>query len=535
MESSNDEHNDDSATGTSSNSRKRGKLSEWTLRKKKFPPKRKIIVFDASSNIPTQLMFEKDGTHKFVGGIEGKKYLVDNDDFVAMNKVMNEWEPLRLCRRQQTTTPRFITALDALKNFLQVDHQGGSYRIVKIDLSGVMEQTVDTHTGRIHLRNIRVVPSYIGNLSHLQELNLQHTSITQLSPSICRGCKPLKVLNLSNTERLCNLPEEITELSELKELYLRNSAINSIQYHLILSKLEKLEILDLAGTHKLVEIGNGEAGKPANLQILNLRHSYLINNKASFSFPMLHSMIQAPLFCPNALIDLGLAGAKHVKGLEEVVPHTGMLERLDLSFTNVAELPHPSSAIYKRLEHLKVLSLTSTPFLRKYPDKAKRTKRNGEKDDPLDTIVLKRHLPRLGCIGLRTYQTDGFVSHRRVSQALAMNRCRFRLISSILKNDGEDLENNLENNTNEDSSSSKQHQNIPEALWPFLLSNRYIFRAYKKCGDKNCDCQRPLREAGAIFQLLVAYGAEILCNMTTKDEKGMNEHDDRHEKCIIQR
>ncbi len=522
MESGNDEHNDDTAKGTSPNSRKRGKLSEWTgnVKKKMFSPKRKILVFDASSNIPTQLMFNEDGTHKFVEGIEGKKYLVDNEDFVAMHKAMNEWQPLRP-RGPATSTTRFITALHALKNFLQVDHTSGSYRIVKIDLSGLKEQTFNGHNRRTTNRNIRVIPSSIGNLSYLQELNLQHADISQLSPSICRGCKHLKRLDLSHTGSLRKLPNEITQLSELEELYLRNSAIRSMEYHLIMSKLEKLKVLDLGGTYHLMEIGNGEVEKPANLQLLNLRHSYLIN-KSSFSFPMLHSMIQAPLFSHYILMDLDLAGAKHIKGLEEVVPYTGMLERLDLSFTNIAELPHPSSPIYQRLEHLKVLSLTSTPFLRKYPDRAKRAKRNGEKDDPLDTIVLKRHLPRLGCIGLRTYQTDGFVSHRKVSKALAMNRSRFRL-TYMLQNDGNfdmDLENKTKNNNYKGSvDRSPKHQNIPEALWPFLFSNRNIFRQYTKCGDKNCDCQRPFGENDANFQLLVAYGTEILCNIKTRDDK----------------
>ena len=507
-------NSDESQEGSPSNPlnkrRNRPWLQEEVLMKKgTFSRQNSILVFNRSSNIPTTLasMYDDDDDGRsfntFVGGIEDETHLVDKDDFVAMNEVMREWRALsRRNKSWDDNSPRFVTALHALKEFLRVDDENGSFKIIKVDLSRLMEESVGNR--RDKRTNIRVVPPSIGKLTQLQELNLADTNILTVPSEILCGCKHLKVLNLSHTANLLQLSNAIMNLSALQELYLQNSGIRSLPHHSILTKLKSLEVLDLSGTFRLETMRND--GLPGSaptenslvrLRKLSLRHSALLKISSPSSLPPLWDSLIKPIFLSSdALVDLDLGGAKHIKNLEDVVPQKSKLERLDLSCTDITALPHESSAVYDKLVRLKVLSLTSTPVLRKYHHSHHH---HHHQQKASETI-----LSHLGCIGLRVYQAEGFASHRKLRHALAQNRLNFRVASLWHNKNG-----SKEINNSSSSSSSCRHNRFSVALWPVLLSTRAAFKPYEECNDKTCDCQRLIGEGDALFQTLVTFSNEI--------------------------
>jgi Leucine-rich repeat (LRR) protein len=397
--------------------------------------------------------------------------------------------------------------------------------------------------------NIRFIPTAIGKLDHLQELNLTETNTAGIPTKILVGCKHLKVLNLSYTQNLLRLPDEIGNLSELRELYLGHSAIQSLPHYSVLAKLVKLEILDLSGTSDLRKFenhpaldqgftlvdnhtsksqpgnldasggekfrsvdlaGNGEE-KLKRLRRLYLRHSAILKG-SPLSPPLWKDESFRRFFMSSELLcDLDLSGAKCF-GLSDIVRDSNSLEKINLSFTDIATLPQSSSAVYDKLARLKVLSLTSTPVLRKYPQQAKKKPSRSctlvTEGPPLRDLVLGRH-SKLGCIGLKPYQTDGFLQHRTIRRALALNRARFRMASIAWIMAAHESPTKTARGGNR-----RRHQQPfpPRALWPILLSARRavdIFRPYEECCDKSCDCHVLPHETDALFDILVTFGHEI--------------------------
>jgi len=357
----------------------------------------------------------------------------------------------------------------------------------------------------------------------LQELILTETYICTIPTEILLGCKRLKVLNLSYTKSLLHLPDGIANLSELQELYLRSSAVRSLPHQSVWIKLKSLKVLDLSSTCNLETMRTNSLPsdgmttmdeKMASLCKLNLRHSAVVTKHSSSSSRNLWDNLILPCFLSSkTLVDLDLGGLKYTMNLEEIVPRTSMLERLDLSSTDFAALPPVSSAIYNNLHRIKVLSLTSTPVLRKYPQQQKAAMTRGTNEPPLQTIPLKNHLSRLGCIGLRAYQTQGFASHRKLRHILALNRARYRLLSLWHPNPVS------ESITKAECTSTSNHYRFPVALWPILLSSKALFQPYEECIDKSCDCQRLIGKNDAMFHLLVNFGNEIFGRGPEKEEE----------------
>ena len=508
-----------------------------------FPKIKKFVfVKKRKMNFPPMQHFDWgwgwDCTAKyiFVEGLdEGKKYQVDRDDFCTMNEVMKAWPRLRhqngktTIVRTKTSFRPINTAFDVLKAFLQVEEENGSYKIIKADFSQLA---------------IPFLPAAFGKLAHLQELNLRGTCISELPTEILLGCKHLKVLNLTNTQHLARLPDEIGNLLELQELYLHNSLIRSLPRHSILGKLQKLQVLDLSETQLLEQIENndgsgidddgftpihhrdvvdgreevfgrqmyaveeGEVETLMNLRKLDLRHSAILKGSSSLP-PLWKNDVFRKLFMSSSrLCELDLRGAKGLTSLEDVIRNTSRLERLNISFTDIATLPPSTSIFYDKLVHLKVLSLTSTPVLRKYPQQMKKMMecndycytRAAEGPPTLRNLVLGRHSV-LGCVGLQLYQTDCFLHHRKLSRDLALNRAKFRITSSWKAHVHHDKEGGC-------------HHHIaifPKALWPILLAERAVDlqRPYKECNDKNCDCQTLPKQSDALFGLLMTFSNEI--------------------------
>jgi len=395
---------------------------------------------------------------------------------------------------------------------------------------GGLASTRERNLRRFVITPIHKVLAAIGKLEHLQELNLARTAIRRVPVEIMLGCKHLKVLNLSWTP-LRRVEDEIVNLSELQELYLQYSAIRSLPDYSILGKLRKLEILDLRGTEYLhmknqdcdsitrippsdsylrrpqsddseirlregfdqttiVDIGKE---KLTSLRKLNLRHSSYLKRPSS-QFAVFRKLF---IISPDRLRDLDLSGAKDLTSLPEAIGNMRTLERLGLAFTNIASLPPTTSTFYDQLVHLRVLSLTSTTVLRKYPEEMMMADRCAEiPTPPLHDLVLGRRCPLLGCIGLRQYQVDSFLFHRKLSEALALNRARPRIVS----------------NHETKGARGIGTCRFSRALWPIILAKRasFLFRPYEDCNDESCDCQRPKKDIDALFCLLVAFGNEII-------------------------
>jgi len=466
----------------------------------------------AKKNIPTHVNEDEDLI--LIGAIDmEEKYLVDMDDFITMNEVMNQWQTL--VHRSGNRRRRFNTAFDALKEFLRVDKESGFYEIVKVDLSQ-MQEIRNTAPERITVINIRNVPATIGKLTNLQELNLTYTAIYEIPRAILLGCKHLKVLNLSFTPLLWRLPDEIGNLSELEELYLGNSGIKSVPDYVIWGKLQKLETLDLSGLLKLelkehAAFDNGKA-KLANLRKLNLRNSTLLKRSPTLTPLWKNSVFRRYFMSSDLLCDIDLGGADDLTSLPDVVGDLIMLKRLGLSSTDIASLPPASSNFYDKLVHLKVLNFKSTPLLRKYPQEIKNATSKGAKTLPLHDLVLGSRCPLLGCIGQQPYQTDLSSFHQKLRHVLARNRARFNMTT---------MWKQCAPCETEGGEGLGGRHGFPRALWPMILANRaaYLFRPYQECNDGNCDCQRPVKNLDAVFDLLLAFGSDqIFGRPIAKDE-----------------
>lgn len=449
-----------------------------------------VVVLDRSGEIPTYVPLEEYERSNLKEDADAKKYLVDNDDFLAMIEVMRECQFLSVSRHRKS---RLTTALHALKTFVQVDDESGSYKIITIDLSNIRQLSDEPRQRSVP---IRILPTSIGKLTHLQELNLSHTSVFEI-PS---RCKYLRVLNLSETKNFRTLPDGIMNFSELEELYLQHSAVISVPHYSIWMKLQKLKVLDLGATYNLQTMRTPEESTDSmedqnlkSLCKLNLRHSRILKRASSPSLPTsppLWDSLVVPFFLSSpSLIELDMGGFQLETKLTDSLIRTSALEQLDLSCTDsMTELPQTWSAAYDKLENIKILLLKGTPLLRFYPQQQKAANAAGQTDALLG-MVLKNHLRNLGCIGLRRYQTKGNVAHRRLRNILAVNRARFRLNEAF-----------------------GSYQNVPTALWPVLLSKsglNTLFQSYKECKDTQCDCHKSPKRNDALFQLLVTFPNEI--------------------------
>ena len=492
-----------------------------------------LLVVDHKANIPASgnevgaIVVDQ----ILAGKIDGdEKYLVDKEDFETMTKVVRELRPIS---RRYGKLPRLITACDAVRECLTTDKESGSCKIVRLDLSLFHKVKVApavignlTHLQELNLSRTDVVeiptnimlgckdlkilnlswmeklsrlPDEIGNLSELRELYLDHSRVLKLPGNLFLGCKQLKILSLNYTFQLKNLPNEIGNLSELRELYLGNSMILPLPNYSTWGKLQRLEVLDLRGKQIQVDGDSEEWLEPGltSLRKLNLRDSTFLEGTPRDLF--------LRFFISDRLCDINLSGARDLTSLPDIIGNLTMLERLDLSFTKISSLPPAASGFYDRLVHLKVLNLTSTPVLRQYPQllrnvKTTSTHRTVHENGPLplhDTVLGIR-CPILGCIGLRPYQTDAFQSMRTLRSVLARNRARSRIASMTM----------LPRKTTDRRGGGT---GFSKALWPVLLERATgLYAPYDKCEDGGCDCRRPTNEVDALFGLLVSFGESIL-------------------------
>ncbi|XP_039156627.1 disease resistance protein RPV1-like isoform X2 [Eucalyptus grandis] len=127
-------------------------------------------------------------------------------------------------------------------------------------------------------RSLREIPSSIGDLQNLQNLNLQCTAIEKL-PNAIGGLKNLQFLNLTQCSSLKGaIPSEIGDLPSLKTIYLSHSSISKLPESL--RNLSSLRSLELSGCKQLWSL----PALPSSLRSL-----YLTGCKELWSLPELPS------------------------------------------------------------------------------------------------------------------------------------------------------------------------------------------------------------------------------------------------------
>lgn len=130
---------------------------------------------------------------------------------------LSKLEKLNLMESGITTLPSFIGQLKSLKtlnlgwvkNLKELPNEIGELSSLNVlDISGL---------------EIKFLPASIGNIASLNILIMFGSAITSLPPSIGQ-LQNLRTLNLNGTDDLLELPEEVANLTRLKELHLDWSA-----------------------------------------------------------------------------------------------------------------------------------------------------------------------------------------------------------------------------------------------------------------------------------------------------------------------
>jgi len=112
-------------------------------------------------------------------------------------------------------------------------------------------------------KSITEVPNSIGNLLHLQYLNLSHTKIERLPSETCKLYN-LQFLLLSGCKRLTELPESIGKLVNLRHLDVSDTALTEMPVQI--AKLENLHTLsDFVVSKHTDGLKLGELGKYPHL------------------------------------------------------------------------------------------------------------------------------------------------------------------------------------------------------------------------------------------------------------------------------
>ncbi|WP_339136302.1 MAG: COR domain-containing protein [Candidatus Electrothrix sp. GW3-4] len=126
-----------------------------------------------------------------------------------------------------------------------------------------------TTTLRLSGQGLKELPSEIGQLTNLTELDLCNNQFSSLPPEI-RKLTNLQKLRLWNN-KLTTLPPEISQLTNLTVLDLRNNQLRNLPSGIL--KLTKLKELDLYSNY--IDNPPSEIGQLKQLTGLNLGHNHL--------------------------------------------------------------------------------------------------------------------------------------------------------------------------------------------------------------------------------------------------------------------
>ncbi len=124
----------------------------------------------------------------------------------------------------------------------------------------------------LHLQGNRLseLPSWIGELSSLEELRLDYNELRSL-PSELADLKHLTSLDLSGKQKFQSLPAVVCEMPALRSLSLESSGFDSLPDEI--GFVRSLQTLNLA--HSSIRQLPSSVGDLANLQLLNLSYSQI--------------------------------------------------------------------------------------------------------------------------------------------------------------------------------------------------------------------------------------------------------------------
>jgi len=126
---------------------------------------------------------------------------------------------------------------------------------------------IDDTVLRLYLKNVDNIPEEISNLTNLEELHINNSSLTSLPNSI-ENLKSLRVIYAEYT-KLNSLPETIGNLTNLRLLHLNNSKLISLPESI--GNLSNLAVLSLS-VNRLTELPDSIGN------LINLLYLYLDNN-----------------------------------------------------------------------------------------------------------------------------------------------------------------------------------------------------------------------------------------------------------------
>ena len=160
------------------------------------------------------------------------------------------------------------TNTDALGTW-QRDRPLGSFEGVRVDPSSGRVVAVETRWKTL----AGTIPPELGQLGHLQVLDLSRNQLTRTIPVALGQLGQLQVLDLSHNRLTGIIPSELGQMGQLQELDLSyNSLVGSIPSEL--GQLGQLQELDLSHNSLLGSIPS-ELGQLGQLQALGLRHNRL--------------------------------------------------------------------------------------------------------------------------------------------------------------------------------------------------------------------------------------------------------------------
>lgn len=140
--------------------------------------------------------------------------------------------------------------------------------LVALERIQVAENTQDTYLSLGNL-GLTDIPIEIGNLEHLEVLDLSENYLSDLPPQI-RQLSNLKSIRLSYNH-FADFPNEITHLAYLQNLWIDNNELNRVPSSI--SRLSNLQKLYLDGNN--IEYIPSQVGTLVNLQVLSLTYNEL--------------------------------------------------------------------------------------------------------------------------------------------------------------------------------------------------------------------------------------------------------------------
>lgn len=262
----------------------------------------------------------------------GHKFSVDKDDYSVVSELVrasrNEDDVPEATRRCITTRKK-----DKNRRVLKLHMHMYKSKITSLPPSiGRLKNIESLHF--YYAFNLFELPDEIGELVNLKELLLNLSAIELLPPSIGQ-LKNLEILGLYQTQKLQKLPDEIGNLVNLKELCLSNSSINLLPPSI--GQLKNLQILKLSFMKHIFELPK-EIGDLVNLNELYLRASKI-------------EMLPPSIGQLKNLKILNLSNAKQMVELPDEIGGLVNLRELNLRHSAIKMLP-PSIEQLRSLEHL---------------------------------------------------------------------------------------------------------------------------------------------------------------------------------------